>query len=203
MFRKLTAVHNSGCINRNISIANRWPTTSYSVLDCITAALVVHTTNICIDYSFFLNSSLAYICTVFSGKNFICIFPNFFVSFNHVIGFAPTFRKYPLQPNLYGIIGGNITLLCQPEAAPQAEKEWLKDGAPFSPSTNSQDRVTLLSNGNIHIRGLVQHDQGEYQCTATNEHGSDSTTGKVTVLRKCSILCILPQIFKHLKCFWM
>jgi len=100
-----------------------------------------------------------------------------------VTAFAPTFRKYSLQPNLYGIIGGNITLLCQPEAAPQAEKEWLKNGAPFSPSTNPQDRVARLPNGNIHMRGLEQGDQGEYECIATNEHGSDSTTGMLTVLR--------------------
>jgi len=99
-------------------------------------------------------------------------------------GFAPTFRKYPLQPNLYGIIGGNITLLCQPEAAPQAEKEWFKDGSPFSASTNPQDRVALLSNGNIHITGLQEGDQGEYECQATNEHGTDSTRGQLTVLRE-------------------
>jgi len=105
------------------------------------------------------------------------------VSFNHVIGFAPTFRKYQLHPNLYGVIGGNITLLCQPEAAPQAEKEWLKNGAAFTAGTNPQDRVTLLTNGNIHITGLEQGDQGEYECIATNEHGTDSTRGKLTVLR--------------------
>jgi len=108
-----------------------------------------------------------------ASENTVCI----------VTAFAPTFRKYSLQPNLYGIIGGNITLLCQPEAAPQAAKEWMKNGAPFSPSTNPQDRVCLLANGNIHIRGLEQGDQGEYECIATNEHGSDSTTGKLTILR--------------------
>lgn len=99
-----------------------------------------------------------------------------------IFGFAPIFQKYPLQPNLYGIIGGNITLLCQPEAAPQAEKEWFKDGNPFSASTNPQDRVTLLSNGNVHITGLEQGDQGDYECKATNIHGTDSTRGKLTVL---------------------
>jgi len=111
-----------------------------------------------------------------------------------VSGFAPTFQKYPLQPNLYGIIGGNITLICQPEAAPQAEKEWLKNGAPYSPSTNPQDRVTLLSNGNIHITGLEQGDQGEYECQATNEHGTASTRGKVTVLRQFTIFIYLLAI---------
>ena len=101
-------------------------------------------------------------------------------------GFAPNFQKYPLQPNLYGTIGGNTTLLCQPEAAPAGEnleKEWFKDGAPFTASTNPQDRVTLLSNGNIHITGLVKSDEGEYECKATNEHGTASTRGKLTVLR--------------------
>ena len=103
--------------------------------------------------------------------------------FNFVTGFAPTFRKYPLQPNLYGIIGGNVTLICQPESAPQSEKEWLKNGQAFNPSTDAQDRVTLLSNGNVHITGLQQSDEGEYECKATNIHGSDSTRGQLTVLR--------------------
>jgi len=102
---------------------------------------------------------------------------------NLLAGFAPNFQKYPLQPNLYGIIGGNTTLLCQPEAAPGAEKEWLKNGAPFTASTNPQNRVTLLSNGNIRITGLVQSDEAEYECRATNEHGTASTHGKLTVLR--------------------
>jgi len=110
----------------------------------------------------------------------------YLVLFNRVTAFAPTFRKYALQPNLYGIIGGNITLLCQPEAAPQADKEWLKNGAPFTPSEDPQDRVSLLTNGNIHIRGLETSDQAEYECIATNEHGSDSTRGMLTVLRMFS-----------------
>jgi len=98
-------------------------------------------------------------------------------------GFAPTFQKHGMQPNIYGILGGNITLLCQPEAAPEADKEWFKNGAQLNPGSNPQDRVTLLANGNLHITGLVQGDEGEYKCEATNKHGTDSTHGKLTVLR--------------------
>lgn len=105
------------------------------------------------------------------------------VSFVCMAGFAPTFQKYGLQPNLYGILGGNITLMCQPEAAPDPEKEWLKDGNPLNAGTNPQDRILLLSNGNIHITGITQGDQGEYECQATNKYGTDSTKGLLTVLR--------------------
>jgi len=105
------------------------------------------------------------------------------ISFACVAGFAPSFQKYGLQPNLYGMLGGNTTLLCQPEAAPEPDKEWFKDGAPLNTGTNPQDRVLLLSNGNIHITGLTQGDQGEYECRATNQYGTDLTRGKLTVLR--------------------
>ena len=103
--------------------------------------------------------------------------------FDCLAGFAPTFRKYGLQPNLYGIIGGNITLLCQPEAAPEPEKEWFKNGSPLNPGTSSQDRLMQLANGNLRITDLVQSDQGEYECRASNNHGEDMTRGKLTVLR--------------------
>jgi receptor-type tyrosine-protein phosphatase gamma len=102
--------------------------------------------------------------------------------------FAPTFQKYPLQPNLYGIIGGNVTLTCQPEAAPEATKEWSKDGSPLSASSNPLDRVVMLPNGNIHITGLQQDDAGNYTCTATNDFGSDSTTGMLTVLPATTVI---------------
>ena len=41
--------------------------------------------------------------------------------------FAPTFRKFPLQPNTYATQRGNVTLICRPEAAPAALKQWFRN----------------------------------------------------------------------------
>ncbi len=48
---------------------------------------------------------------------------------------APTFRKYPLQPNTYATRRGNVTLICRPEAAPSPQKEWFKDRRALQPDT--------------------------------------------------------------------
>jgi Immunoglobulin domain len=96
---------------------------------------------------------------------------------------APSFRKYPLPANIYGVLGGNVTLMCQPEAAPVATKQWFKDGNEFTGSSSVNDRVALLPNGNIHITGLQQSDLGNYTCLATNIYGSDSTSGNLSVMR--------------------
>lgn len=41
---------------------------------------------------------------------------------------APTFKKRPLEPEIYAAVRTNISISCQPEAAPKPEYEWWKDG---------------------------------------------------------------------------
>lgn len=41
---------------------------------------------------------------------------------------APTFKKRPLEPEIYAAVRTNISISCQPEAAPTPEYEWWKDG---------------------------------------------------------------------------
>jgi len=40
--------------------------------------------------------------------------------------------------------GGNLTLLCQPEAAPQAEIEWMLNGGTITPDNRRQVRQTTI-----------------------------------------------------------
>ena len=54
--------------------------------------------------------------------------------------FAPTFSKYPLQPMTYATLKGNVTLVCRPEAAPAADKEWFKDRRNLNPSEDTLAR---------------------------------------------------------------
>ena len=99
-------------------------------------------------------------------------------------GFAPTFSKYPLQPNQFATEGANTTLMCRPEAAPYPLYEditWYKDGAPLNPEG---DRVLKMPNGNLYISQVNFGDSGVYMCHVFNLHGEASTTGNLTVLSK-------------------
>jgi len=110
--------------------------------------------------------------------------------------FAPNFNKYPLPPNTYGTQGSNVTLMCQPEAAPTATIQWFKDGADFTASSNPQDRVALLPNGNIHFTGVTDGDGGNYTCVATNSFGTASTTGQLTILRESPVVYCFIMLLK-------
>lgn len=41
---------------------------------------------------------------------------------------APSFKKKPLNPEIYGAIENNVTIECNPEAAPKPKFTWKKDG---------------------------------------------------------------------------
>ncbi len=45
-----------------------------------------------------------------------------------MLSFPPTFAKHPLEVKTYAAEGGNVTLKCRPEGAPQPEFTWRKDG---------------------------------------------------------------------------
>lgn len=47
--------------------------------------------------------------------------------FVYLSALAPSFKKRPLEPETYAAEGGNVTLLCNPEAAPRPQFIWRKD----------------------------------------------------------------------------
>jgi hypothetical protein len=47
----------------------------------------------------------------------------------HFTEFAPSFAKRPLDTSLSAAVGGNITIVCAPEAAPAPEYQWSRNGA--------------------------------------------------------------------------
>lgn len=44
------------------------------------------------------------------------------------IALRPSFKKKPLEPEMYGAQGKNVTIRCNPEAAPKPKFTWKKDG---------------------------------------------------------------------------
>ncbi|KAK7072713.1 Contactin-3, partial [Halocaridina rubra] len=107
-----------------------------------------------------------------------------------VLKLAPTFRKKPLEIEMYGAEGKNVTIVCNPEAAPRPTFEWRKDGLVIGRG----GRRNILRNGNLIIDPVSREDEGNYTCTATNIYGTDSSTGRLIVLRKPEFYRSPPEL---------
>ncbi|XP_023930782.1 contactin [Lingula anatina] len=105
-----------------------------------------------------------------------------------VMRFAPSFIKNPVDPNQFAVQGGNVTIVCQPEAAPKVQVEkitWKKDGG--SLTLTGGGRISKLPNGNLLIRSVQYSDRGNYTCVAENDVGSAESTGFLTVVESTSL----------------
>lgn len=89
-----------------------------------------------------------------------------------------------MESETYAAEGGNVTIVCKPEAAPRPKFVWKKDGNVIG----SGGRRRILETGNLIISPVSRDDEGTYVCTATNQYGSDETRGRLIVLRKLIIL---------------
>ncbi|KAL1110582.1 hypothetical protein AAG570_008110 [Ranatra chinensis] len=96
-----------------------------------------------------------------------------------VLSLKPNFKKRPLEPETYAGEGGNVTINCNPEAAPQPKFMWKKDNILIG----SGGRRRILDNGNLVISPVSRDDEGIYTCNAQNMYGSDESKGKLIVLR--------------------
>ncbi|XP_071103024.1 contactin-like [Haliotis cracherodii] len=105
-----------------------------------------------------------------------------------VLAFAPSFVKHPLEPTIMGSVGGNVTIICNPEAAPFPTYNWAKDGSDLNlPDGDSTSRVRKLKNGNLFISPGQLSDSGRYDCTAQNVYGSATSSGQLTVITGLTI----------------
>lgn len=51
-----------------------------------------------------------------------------FCNIFHLAELAPTFRKKPLEREMYAAEGKNVTIVCNPEAAPRPKFTWRQGG---------------------------------------------------------------------------
>ena len=99
--------------------------------------------------------------------------------------FKPSFAKHPLNPSQSAAIGGTVTIICGPEAAPKPEYTWTRNGVRLNlQSDDGMSRVRKLGNGNLFITEAQYGDAGLYGCTATNQFGSDTSFGELKIIRK-------------------
>ncbi|KAH0956722.1 hypothetical protein HN011_007833 [Eciton burchellii] len=105
-----------------------------------------------------------------------------------VLSLKPSFKKRPMESETYAAEGGNVTIVCKPEAAPRPKFIWKKDGNVIG----SGGRRRILETGNLIISPVSRDDEGTYVCTATNQYGSDETRGRLIVLRGPQFIEKLP-----------
>ncbi|XP_046353215.1 contactin-like [Haliotis rufescens] len=100
-----------------------------------------------------------------------------------VLEFAPSFTKHPLQRGIAASMGGNVTIVCDPEAAPAPDYEWLKDGRNLGLTKGGDSgNYKMLMNGNLYITSLRTSDRGRYTCKVTNPIGSAEDSAELTIV---------------------
>jgi hypothetical protein len=120
-----------------------------------------------------------------------------------VLSMAPSFKKYPLEPEIYAVSLGNTTIVCNPEAAPRPKYQWKKDGNVITGGGNRKIRP----DGTLFISPTSRDDEGIYTCVATNAHGTDESRSRLIVLQEIRFSQQLePQIvteigrFLYMRC---
>ncbi|CAI9724527.1 contactincontactin-like [Octopus vulgaris] len=95
-----------------------------------------------------------------------------------VLAFKPTFIRSHQSKTMSGALMGNVSLICDPESAPEAVITWSKDGAELNldVSANENDHLRLLANGNLFLNNINDNDAGEYTCKASNTLGETTFT---------------------------
>ncbi|RUS71471.1 hypothetical protein EGW08_020770, partial [Elysia chlorotica] len=108
-----------------------------------------------------------------------------------VLKIPPSFDKRPMPKSITAALNGEVTITCNPVAAPIPNYKWLKDGSDLnlSPMDVQAEGVhyQLLRNGNLIIRKLAQNDQGRYTCEVDNGIGTASDYTDLLVLDATTI----------------
>ncbi|KAJ8301653.1 hypothetical protein KUTeg_020640 [Tegillarca granosa] len=78
---------------------------------------------------------------------------------------------------------GNVTIICNPEAAPYPEYMWLRNNVNMNlrPGDTSS-RIRMLPNGNLLITNVQQSDEGFYTCRVKNNIGQAESSTKLIIL---------------------
>jgi hypothetical protein len=100
----------------------------------------------------------------------------------------PSFKKRPLESEIYAIYNGNTTILCDPEAAPRPKFQWKKDGNVIG----SGGHRRIYPSGTLVISPTSRDDEGVYTCVATNPYGTDESKSRLIVLQELRFTQPLP-----------
>ncbi|XP_063096093.1 contactin-2 isoform X2 [Cavia porcellus] len=101
---------------------------------------------------------------------------------------APDFRQNPVRRLIPAARGGEISIACQPRAAPKATVLWSKGTEILVNSS----RVTVTPGGTLIIRNISRSDEGKYTCFAENFMGKANSTGVLSV-RDATKITLAPS----------
>lgn len=96
-----------------------------------------------------------------------------------VSAIPPSFAHFPLPKTMVTSEGGNLTIPCTPEAAPQPLITWSQNGADIG---YGDARRQVLNDGTLHVTEITRGDQGLYTCKATNDQGEAQSSTQVTIM---------------------
>ncbi|XP_054990922.1 contactin-3 isoform X3 [Sorex araneus] len=94
-----------------------------------------------------------------------------------VLASAPSFAQTPMKQLLQVHEGSEVTVSCQPGAAPRPRISWKK--GPHS--LREGHRVRFLEDGALRIANVTRADAGAYTCTAENQFGKANGTTRLVV----------------------
>ncbi|KAK5861258.1 hypothetical protein PBY51_022668 [Eleginops maclovinus] len=78
--------------------------------------------------------------------------------------------------------GGEVHLECQADGVPSPLLSWvLPDRSVLTSSSASTSRITMDTNGTLHISATLTGDRGVYRCVASNSAGAASASARVHV----------------------
>lgn len=106
-----------------------------------------------------------------------------------VLSMKPTFKKRPLEEEIYAVYNGNTTIACSPEAAPRPKIQWKKDGNIIGAGGHRR----ILPSGTLIIAPTSRDDEGVYTCHASNSFGTDESSTRLIVLREVQFIRPLKQ----------
>ena len=103
-----------------------------------------------------------------------------------ILAIMPSFAHFPLPTTLTTTEGGNLTIPCHPEAAPQPVITWSQNGGDLG---YGDARRQILIDGTLHVTDVTRADDGVYTCKAINDQGEATSSTRVTVA--CKLVDVL------------
>lgn len=104
---------------------------------------------------------------------------------NLVILSQPPLILQPRQRDVTVNLGGKVHLDCAVEGHPTPRVTWVLPNrvhvAPLAHGVPSQQRVSVMSNGTLHVREVSYSDGGTYKCVGSSTAGSDAVLVRVHV----------------------
>ncbi|XP_005186281.1 contactin [Musca domestica] len=105
-----------------------------------------------------------------------------------VLTMKPSFKKRPLESEIYAVYNGNTTIECDPEAAPRPKIQWKKDEQLIGAGGHRR----ILPSGTLIISPTSRDDEGVYSCVASNLAGSDESRARLIVLQELRFIQTPP-----------